>query len=481
LPDTPHSPSRVARLLRARQPELRYALSATLAGLAAHFMTDLLQLTQGYWSVLTAVLVVQVTVGASVKAATERLAATVLGGACGFLAAYAVHRGLIDDIPALIVVLLLLSLLAGFRPAFRLAPVTAAIVLLVDPTHTQALETALHRMLNIALGCLVGLAVALLVLPARAHADLAQQAARLLRLLGEAMGSALSSLGSQRDEAAHLALNNRIRAALSAAETRGQEAKQERSAFLTDAVAPDALLRTLRRLRADQIAIGRATARLWPQVLQDRLGAALAAVGTALAGHFAALAEAAAARRQPPSRETVSLALDGYARALQSCRDDQILRGLPTEAVSSLYALSFAFEQVRGELELIEARLAELAVPPSHWWSLRLHRPKLPPARARGSLSDTGTGPPDRRCSTVHSDQRRQRMAGQQGKTGSPGKGGGGKGTERSGPTPQRGSQGERGGEHGEEFGEQGGEQGQEFGETGGEQGGERGGKSRKR
>ena len=89
--------SRIAKLLRTRQPELRYALRATLAALAALYMTDLLALTQGYWSVLTAVLVVQLTVGASVKIATERLAATVLGGACGFLAAYAINRGLIPQ------------------------------------------------------------------------------------------------------------------------------------------------------------------------------------------------------------------------------------------------------------------------------------------------------------------------------------------------------------------------------------------------
>lgn len=368
--------SRIAKVLRARQPELRYALRATIAGLAAVYLTDFLELTQGYWSVLTAVLVVQLTVGGSVKVATERLAATVLGGACGFLAAWAISRGLIDDMPALILVLFALSLLAGFRPAFRLAPVTAAIVLLVDPTHTQALETALHRMLNIALGCLVGLVVALVVLPARAHSDLARQASKLLRLLGEAMQSALTNLGRPPDDSTYTALNARIRAALTAAETRGQEATQERSAFLTDAVAPDALLRTLRRLRADQIAVARATTKPWPQVLQDRLAAPLAAAGMALGAHMAALADAAEARQKPPPRDAVLQAFDSYGRALQSCRDDLIFRGLPTDAVASLYALTFAFEQLRGELELIESRLAELAVTPTRWF--RVPRLRLP-------------------------------------------------------------------------------------------------------
>jgi len=367
LADTPPKASRLRALLSARKPELRYAVRATVAGYLALLITGFLELTQGYWSVLTAVLVMQTTLGASVRTALERLMATVLGGAVGLAAAYAVVEGLLNDMAALLIVLFALSLLAGARPAFRLAPVTAAIVLLIDPSHEHALEAALHRMLNIGIGCLVGLAVALLIFPARAHQDLSQQTAKLLRLLAEALRFAFANLTGQRDADAYLAVNERIRAALAAAELRGQEARQERAAFLTDAVAPDALLRTLRRLRNDQISAGRATARPWPPPLQERLAAPLAAVGRALDAHFLALADAAAARRRPPDRAFVLQAFDGFARALQSCRDEGLLRGLPLDAVSSLYALGFAIEQMRGELELLEARLAELAVAPTQW------------------------------------------------------------------------------------------------------------------
>jgi uncharacterized membrane protein YccC len=352
---------RLRTLLVARQPELRFALRATVAGFLAYLISDLLDLTQGYWSVLTAVLVMQTTVGASVKVATERLLATLLGGLCGFAAAYLILEGLLDDTLALLVLLFVLSLLAALRPAFRLAPVTAAIVLLTDPAHAHALQTALDRMLNIAVGCLVGLAVAVTVLPARAYADLRQQTAKLLRLLAEALHIALSGLAGTRDETAYAAVNDRIRAALAAVETRAQEAKQERAAFLTDAVAPDALLRTLRRLRNDQVAIGRATQKLWPTALQERLAAPLAALGAALEAQLNRLADATAARQAPPERAALMQALAEFATALQRCRDEGLLRSLPTEPVSSLFALGFAFEQVKGEFDLLDARLAELA------------------------------------------------------------------------------------------------------------------------
>ena len=361
MPNSTARAGRLRALLVARQPELRFALRATVAGFLAYLASDLLALTQGYWSVLTAVLVMQTTVGASVKVATERLLATVLGGLCGFLAAYAILEGLLSDTLALLIVLFALSLVAALRPAFRLAPVTAAIVLLIDPDHAQALEAASHRAINIAVGCLVALLVALVVLPARAHADLRQQTARLLRLLAEALQIALSGLAGRRDEKAYADVNDRIRAALAAVETRAQEAKQERAAYLTDAVAPDALLRTLRRLRNDQVAIGRAASKLWPAVLQERLAAPLAALGEALEAHLRRLAEATAARQPPPERAALMQAFADFTAALQRCRSEGLLRSLPTEPVSSLYALGFAFDQVKGELDLLDARLAELA------------------------------------------------------------------------------------------------------------------------
>jgi hypothetical protein len=79
-----------------------------------------------------------------------------------------------------------------------------------------------------------------------------------------------------------------------------------------------------------------------------------------LEAHLNRLADAVAARQAPPERAGLMQALADFAAALQRCRDDGLLRSLPTEPVSSLFALGFAFEQLKGELDLLDARLAEL-------------------------------------------------------------------------------------------------------------------------
>lgn len=121
---------------------------------------------------------------------------------------------------------------------------------------------------------------------------------------------------------------------------------------------------TLRRLRTDQLAIGRATQQLWPAVLQERLGQPLAALGAALEAQLLRLAEATAAREGPPERAALMQAFAAFEEALQRCRSEGLLRGIPIEPVSSLFALGFALEQLKGEFDLLDARLAELAVPP---------------------------------------------------------------------------------------------------------------------
>jgi hypothetical protein len=69
-----------------------------------------------------------------------------------------------------------LALIAGMKPALRVAPITAIIVLLV-PAFTQAppLASAIDRVLEVAVGGIVAFLVSLLVLPSRATAKLPQR------------------------------------------------------------------------------------------------------------------------------------------------------------------------------------------------------------------------------------------------------------------------------------------------------------------
>jgi uncharacterized membrane protein YccC len=93
-----------------------------------------------------------------------------------------------------------LALLAAIKPSFTVAPFTAVMVLLVPMlTHISPLESAYYRVIEVALGGVVALAVSFLVFPERAHGLLIEAGARLLARLHQLRGlgdaKVLKSLG----------------------------------------------------------------------------------------------------------------------------------------------------------------------------------------------------------------------------------------------------------------------------------------------
>ena len=150
------------------QPQvLRHATQMTIAAVLTFVAAWAFALPEGYWAVISAVVVMQSSLGGTLGASLDRLMATVTGAMVG--AACVTLRGL-APMPEVVAMTLAVGptvLLAALRPSFRLAPVTAVIVL-VGASPGAARLTAFHRVMQIALGCVVGVPTAHLVLPDRA-------------------------------------------------------------------------------------------------------------------------------------------------------------------------------------------------------------------------------------------------------------------------------------------------------------------------
>jgi uncharacterized membrane protein YccC len=69
--------------IAAHRAEITLSLRITVAGLIAFVLGELLSVKQIYWAVLTAVIVMQASVGGSLKATIDRLAGTVAGALWG--------------------------------------------------------------------------------------------------------------------------------------------------------------------------------------------------------------------------------------------------------------------------------------------------------------------------------------------------------------------------------------------------------------
>ena len=341
--------------------ELRLALRTTLAGLATFALAHLLQLQQGYWAVLTSVIIMQASLGGSLKAVLDRLAGTFAGSIWGVAVSLAVpHRGILSVAFMLVLALAPLALAAALRPSYRIAPVTAIIVLL-STASAQAGPVAygVDRVLEIGLGCVVGFAVSLLVLPARAHGLLAEAAARTLRDFAELLEVLLQDLAQAPDRAAALAIFDRLRKSIAGVEALVDEAKRERAHRLADAPDPEPVARNLRRLRHDLTAISRAVAAPLPPAATEHLSAAARTLCAAMSRFLLAAAAALAGAKAAPSLDGVDAALAGLQDSIAGLRQSGSLPKLSVDAVARIYGLVFALQQLRENFAELTERIAE--------------------------------------------------------------------------------------------------------------------------
>lgn len=356
---------RVWTWLAAHGAELRLCVRTTAGAVITFLLADALHLSQGYWAVLTAVIIMQASVGGSVKATIDRMVGTLSGAVYGAAVAFLIPRTTeLELVAALVVALVPLALLSALNPGYRVAPITAIIVLLSPSSQDIGpIEYAVDRTIEIALGSIVGLGTALAILPARAHRLVREEAAHFLALHTTLLALHLGALTAPADEARIRELQREIRLALAELEKVVREARHERNSRLTNAFDPDPLLRTLSRLRNDVVMIGRAAAEPFPDAIAQRLGAVLAQVAEAVTAFLRDAGTALAERRASTSLETVAHALDTYAEEIAALRHDGILRALPGDAVGRVFAFGFALDQLRNDLQDLESRTSDCAQP----------------------------------------------------------------------------------------------------------------------
>ncbi len=320
-------------------------------------MIKLLSLPQGWWAVITALLVVQTSVGGSFKAALDRLWGTIAGALYGAAVAITIpHTTDWGLAIAIVLAILPLAYLAAVNTAFRVAPVTALIVLLPIYGHAgNPFISAGERILEIVIGNVVALAVTLLILPARAHGQLREAAARVARLNADLLDMLIAGL-FEHGRPGLQAMHASIRAALKRSETAAEEAARERQMRVSDERDPEPVIRTLYRVRHDLVMIGRAAARPLPSDLRTILETPLEAVrqdgGAMLRGISAGL-----------ERKDAAPALDAYQASVKSLAAalDENHGAVPPDEAGRLFTLRFALEQLGEDLRDLAARTDEIA------------------------------------------------------------------------------------------------------------------------
>ncbi len=180
------------------------------------YLAELLRLPQPYWAAISAMIVMQINLGAAVKQSWIRFAATAVGASVSIPFMAVPGQKLLVFAVAVFVTVVLCTIL-HLADGIRLAAVTIAIIMLV-PNTGRPWVPALNRFLEVSFGILIALAVAEFVLPSTAMESLRHALAEeflqldtfvsalLLRFRGEnvvdveALRLSLATLGRQNTD-----------------------------------------------------------------------------------------------------------------------------------------------------------------------------------------------------------------------------------------------------------------------------------------
>jgi hypothetical protein len=230
-------------------------------------------------------------------------------------------------------------------------------------THTGPIASAIERVIEVAIGGFIGLAVSLLVLPARAHDLAIEGSANLLGLIRRLLPELFAGFSHGLDEQALRHMQNSIGAAFVQLDAVAAEARHERMTRLAAEPDQGPLLRTLLRLRHDLVMIGRAALEPLPEPFLTRLGPWLARIAETADDFLRDSAAALLARRNPPPLDAVAAALDRFSAEMAALRGEGLTRTLALECVERIFALGFALDQMHRNLNDLARCVAESAQP----------------------------------------------------------------------------------------------------------------------
>jgi len=350
----------------ARRAELLHAVRVLVAVASTFALTSIMGV-QGFWAVFTAVIVVQASTGATLSAVRERLVGTLLGGLVGAAASSLHATELWARSGVLAVTVAVLTFAVAIRPQLKVAPITAAIVILGVTPGLSPLEGAMLRMFEVVLGSIVGVAAALLVFPAPARRAALERAARTMLVLRQLLAQLERRLAGEQNREEVYQSHLEIRGALAGIEDVVTEAATEQATRLGEQ-APETVLRTLWRVRNDTVIIDRALREPLPDGVAGRMNPAAQAMLVAAERHLAQCGAALVAGRAVDDAELVS-AHEAFEREVEAFRAAKLTGALDFDDAARVFGLIFGLQNLFVNLTDLGDRVDEAAPQPKAPWA----------------------------------------------------------------------------------------------------------------
>lgn len=176
---------------------LRFALQSAAAAAATFIVMEAASLPEKFVAIISAVLVVQPSVGGTAGKARDRLVSTVFGSAVGILCLAILPRGF-GTAAALAISMFVMNAVAAFRPDWRYGVVAAVALSLGSVENTT--DTAIDRGIAIGLGVVVGMICSFIIWPDSAASRARRYAQSALMDIGHRLDAILSHVFGDFDE-----------------------------------------------------------------------------------------------------------------------------------------------------------------------------------------------------------------------------------------------------------------------------------------
>jgi hypothetical protein len=341
-----------------RTPELRQTFRVTVAAAVAYAAYKLLGLQQGYWAVFTVLIVMQGSIGGTLGAAKDRMIGTLAGAVIGGLGA-ALHSGTTLGVGITLAITTGIAALgAAVYPQLRVAPVTVAIMLLSEPAGTPVEQFVVDRVIEIALGGVIGVLATVLILPARSHGVVIARAIAVLERLRKLLLSEAEAI--ERGESLQPSPDHpALRQALTSVEQAMNDADRERASRLADHSIPPSIPRTLWRVRNDLVLIGRTLYEPLPAPIAATLAPATARLLRAEADLVGRCAEALRTITTV-ARQDMDAPYHDFTETFSRMRHENVTRPLDFNAAGRVFGLAFTLENLHRDLADLTDRIDEV-------------------------------------------------------------------------------------------------------------------------
>ncbi len=347
---------------RLDAPQLRHALRTALVALLTTMPYLFLHLPQGYWAVITGIIVMQGYLGGAVTAGWSRVQGTATGAVVGIVVGSTLNTSNPYALcAAAFIATFICAYLTRVHESFKLAGVTALIILMVGGHEKSYLYLGLLRFLEISFGVVVALLVSYFVLPSRAGKALCETMAKAvenLAILQQAiLGGYLGDSYPSAEIAGHIAScradHDKISQLL-------KEARKEPDWHVRPLV--QAFSHFGHAMKACLVAQDHAASHFAMHLgLHRQLEKTLSALGQAIQASMEELAAALRCGVQPPAPTTVTRVHDALHRAeidLLEFRKTRAMAGFSIDEVmhflSFFFHLTSAANAVASMLELLQ-------------------------------------------------------------------------------------------------------------------------------